>query len=70
MKLRKIISLHYLRLNICLMCELNIYLCFRMLQSREVKEDKKSSSLCNYIFQPKECSVRVTFLLLKSYAEK
>ena len=32
--------------------EEDIYLCFRMLQSREVKEDKKSSSLCNYIFQP------------------
>ena len=52
------------------MCELNIYLCFRMLQSQNVKEDKKSSSLCNHIFNPKMFYIRVTFLLLKSYAEK
>ena len=53
MKLRKIISLHYLELNICLMCELNIYLCFRMLQSREVKEDKKSLLFVIIFFNPK-----------------
>ena len=34
---------------ICLMCELNIYLCFRMLQSQKVKEYKKSSSFCSHI---------------------
>ena len=44
MRLRKSIDFLYLRLNICLMCELNIYLYFRMLQSQEVKENKKSSS--------------------------
>ena len=32
------------------MRELNIYLCFRMLQFQEVKEYKKSYSLCNHIF--------------------
>ena len=35
------------------MCELNIYLCFRMLQSQKVKENKKSSYLCNHIFNPR-----------------
>ena len=35
------------------MCELNIYLCFRMLQSQKVKKDNKSSSLCNQIFNLK-----------------
>ena len=33
MRLKKIISLSHLRLNICLMYELNIYLCCKMLQS-------------------------------------
>ena len=52
-RLRKIISLWYLGLNICLMCELNIYLCFRMLQSQEVKKDNKFFSFYNHIFNPK-----------------
>ena len=49
MRLMKIISLYHLRLNICLTCELNINLCFQMLQSQEIKEAKKSFSLCNHI---------------------
>ena len=53
------------------MCEVNIYLCCRMLQSQEGKEDKESSNFCDHFFnQPQECSMRVTFLLLKSYAKK
>ena len=51
MRLKKIISLQYLILNKCLMCELNIYLYFRMLQSQEVKKDNKFFSFCNHIFQ-------------------
>ena len=43
------------------MCELNIYLCFRILQSQKVKEDKKSSSLCNHIFNPKSALYKSDF---------
>ena len=39
-----------LRLNICLnlMCELNIYLSRRMLQSQKGKDDTEYSNLCNH----------------------
>ena len=43
------------------MCELNIYLCFMMLQTQKVKEDKKSSSLCNHIFNPKSVLYKSDF---------
>ena len=43
------------------MCKLNIYLCFKILQSQEVKEDKKFCFLCNHIFLPSECSIKCDF---------
>ena len=51
------------------MCELNIYLCFRMLKFQEIKDDKESSYLCNHYFNHK-CSIKRDFFSLKSYAEK
>ena len=52
------------------MCELNIYLCFRMLQSQEVKEEKKSSSLCNHIFLSLECFINYDFSSFESLCRK
>ena len=42
------------------MCELNIYLCFRMLQFREIKDNKESFNLCNHSFNHK-CSIKCDF---------
>ena len=43
------------------MCELNIYLCFRMLQSQKVKKDNKFSSFCSHIFNPKSVLYKSDF---------
>ena len=42
------------------MCELNIYLCFRMLQFQEIKDDKELSHFCNHYFNHK-CSIQRDF---------
>ena len=52
------------------MCELNIYLCFMMLQFQEVKKDKKSFSLSNHIFLYEECSIKRDLSFLKSHTQK
>ena len=52
------------------MCELNIYLCFRILQFQKVKEDKKSFSLCNHIFNHKSILYKSDFSFLKILYKK
>ena len=52
------------------MCELNIYLCFRMLQSQKVKEDKKFSSLCNHIFNTKSVLCKSDFSAFEILCKK
>ena len=52
------------------MCELNIYLYFRMLQSQKVKEDKKSSYLCNHIFNPKSVLYKREFSFFEILCKK
>ena len=39
------------------MCELNLYLCFKMLQFQEIKDDNEFSHLYNHYFNHK-CSIK------------
>ena len=51
------------------MYELNIYLCFRMLQFQEIKKDKESSHLCNHSFNHK-CYIKCDFSSLEILCRK